>query len=227
MAIQADDDAAAPAPSPLGTQDPTVRGTHTLYLVRHGQTDWNKSRRIQGATDIPINAKGRDQARRNGGVLADLLIDPALGDAAAQTGHLNFIASPFSRARETMEIVRATMGLPRHGYSTDPRIAELRFGEWEGRTWTDLRASETPAVAAYDADRFGFCPPGGESYADLMARVLEWYDALTSDTVVVTHGGTSRALRVGVFGLDRSAVADMSAPQDQVLKIADGQMSWL
>ena len=70
----------------------------TLYFVRHGETDWNAAKRYQGRRDIPLNATGRAQARRNGRVLADLL-----GSRAAALDH---VASPLRRARETMEILR-------------------------------------------------------------------------------------------------------------------------
>ena len=102
-----------------------------IYFVRHGQTDYNASKRIQGELEIPINAKGREQARRNGGLLAELIGDK---------GRFDFVASPFLRARQTMEIVRDAMGLPAQGYRTDDRLKEISFGEWAGLTWPEIEA---------------------------------------------------------------------------------------
>src|SRR5580704_5855964 len=77
-----------------------------LYFVRHGETDWNAERRLQGQRDIPLNALGRKQAARCGGLLRDLL---AVSGAAPQ--QFAFTASPLSRARETMEILRTELGI--------------------------------------------------------------------------------------------------------------------
>ena len=73
-----------------------------IYLIRHGQTDWNAEGRLQGQADTGLNDTGRAQATRNGEFLAGLVADPAAFD---------FVASPLSRTRETMERVRAAMGL--------------------------------------------------------------------------------------------------------------------
>ncbi len=199
---------------------PAGASTPTIYFVRHGQTDWNRETRIQGSIDVPINAKGRTQALRNAGVLAELIDTP---------GALDFVCSPLSRTRETMEIIRAQLGLARIGYTTDARLAEITFGVWQGRTWSELRADAAIVreVAARDADPFNYRPDGGESYADLTARVLAWFHCVRRDTVVVSHGGVSRALRVALQGLPPQEVATLPAPQDKVLMIAGGTCDWV
>src|SRR5689334_12381899 len=103
----------------------------TLIFIRHGETDWNVEGRLQGQRDIPLNDTGRAQARRNG---------TAIKAAMPETVGFDFVASPLSRSRETMEIVRAAMGLPAENYTTDDRLKELTFGAWEGLTDEDLRA---------------------------------------------------------------------------------------
>ncbi|MEL6225865.1 MAG: histidine phosphatase family protein, partial [Pseudomonadota bacterium] len=82
----------------------------TLYVVRHGQTDWNKLGRLQGQTDIPINDLGRAQAAGQGQRLRGALADDLDG--------INFVSSPLLRTAETMEILREAAGLPRDGYRT-------------------------------------------------------------------------------------------------------------
>src|ERR1700759_4944883 len=84
-----------------------------LYFVRHGETDWNAERRLQGRRDIPLNAMGRKQAAQCGGLLRDLF---AISGATAQ--QFAFTASPLSRARETMEILRTELGVPPQDYTT-------------------------------------------------------------------------------------------------------------
>src|SRR5262245_23995278 len=92
----------------------------TLYFVRHGDTDWNGAKLYQGKRDIPLKAKAREQARRNGGALNELL--------GRRATSIDYVASPLMRARETMEIMRDELALPREGYRTDDRLCEIHYG---------------------------------------------------------------------------------------------------
>jgi probable phosphoglycerate mutase len=161
----------------------------TIYFIRHGETDWNRERRLQGQRDIPLNELGRSQATRCGLILRDLF---------GKNGHagtsLDFVSSPLGRARETMELMRMELGLEPGRYRTDPRLKEMSFGRWEGYTFADLQAREAEALAARERDKWGFVLPDGESYAQLMVRVRAWYESVTADTVVAAHGGVARAL---------------------------------
>lgn len=161
----------------------------TLYYVRHGLTDWNVQQRLQGRNDIPLNTEGRRQSIRCAAILQDLF---ARDGRAAQD--LAYVSSPLIRARETMDVMRATLGLPAAGYGVEARLAEISFGEWEGLTYDDVLKRDPGMVARREGDKWGFLPPGGESYAQLTARVGDWHDRLTRDTVVSAHGGTARAL---------------------------------
>ena len=106
-----------------------------IYYVRHGLTDWNVQQRLQGHRDVPLNSEGRAQAVQCGEILRHLL---------DRDGHspqdLDYVSSPLVRARETMELMRATLGLQPDGYRVDPRLAEISFGEWEGLTYADVLA---------------------------------------------------------------------------------------
>jgi probable phosphoglycerate mutase len=93
-----------------------------------------------------------------------------------------------------MEIVRATLGLDADGFAVDQRLAEIDFGEWEGLTYAEIMARDGDVVARREADKWGFLPPGGESYAQLTVRLRDWHRMLARDTVVAAHGGTARAL---------------------------------
>jgi len=115
-----------------------VRLRAPVYFCRHGETDWNAERRYQGHSDIPLNDLGRAQAAANGRALRALL-----GEGAP----LIAIASPLSRAAETMEIMRETMGLPRRRYRLDDRLIEIDLGRWNGRTHAEIRGDEPDAGA--------------------------------------------------------------------------------
>lgn len=160
-----------------------------LYFARHGQTDWNAERRLQGQRDIPLNALGRAQSSHCAGILRDLLERDR-----RVLSELDYVSSPLGRARETMELLRAGLGLEPVGYRTDARLMEMSFGRWEGYTFEELKLREAESLAARDLDRLGYVVPDGESYRQLAARVRAWYDGLERDTVAAAHGGVCRAL---------------------------------
>lgn len=152
--------------------------TTELYLVRHGETDWNRRRRIQGRTDIPLNDVGREQAR-------------ATGRRLASRSWNGVFTSPLSRARQTAEIIAAELGLP-EPISVDA-LVERDYGEAEGldfveveRRWPDRRTV-----------------PGQESREDVAERVLPALTDLATAhpdqlLVVVSHGGAIRAVLTAV-----------------------------
>lgn len=191
-----------------------------IYLVRHGQTDWNAEQRVQGQAETDINALGRRQAKANGQMLARLVPEP--------TSYV-FIASPMRRTRETMEIIRAEIGLPRDGYLLEPRLVEIHFGDWQGSTFAELEAARPGATAGRDADKWNFRPPGdaAESYAMLAERIRPWFAQLTTPSIVVTHGGVIRTLFHLANGLPGHDAAKMDVPQDRVLRFQDGRVGWI
>ena len=187
-----------------------------VYFVRHGETDWNRERRLQGQHDIPLNALGRVQASRCGELMRGLL--ERSGRPAAE---YDYVSSPLGRARETMELMRAGIGLDPEQYRTDARLMEMSFGRWEGFTFAELQAREAPALVERERDKWGFVLPGGESYAQLQVRVRAWYDGVGRDTVVSAHGGVCRAL-MAHLGLVRPEVASMGDIGQGVVYVFDG-----
>jgi len=191
----------------------------TLYYIRHGQTNWNREGRMQGQIDQPLNDTGRAQAARNGGALK-----AALGDRAEQ---FDFVCSPLQRTRETMEIARRTMQLDPPAYRLDKRLLEISFGDWEGKTMPEINAYDPDGHAARNADKWGWAPPGGESYEMLFERVGDWLADVQRDSVIVSHGGIMRVLRKHLEELDPQIVPHMKAPQDKVMVYRDGIISWI
>jgi broad specificity phosphatase PhoE len=191
-----------------------------LYFVRHGETDWNAERRLQGRRDIPLNALGRKQAARCGELLRNLL---AVSGAAPQ--QFAFTASPLSRARETMEILRTELAVPPQDYTTDARLAELSFGKWEGLTCQEVRALDRSVLATRERDKWNFQPPGGESYAQLLVRVREWHDGIAGNAIIAAHGGVARVLLV-LYGVKRPAEAPLGdVAQGVVYEFVPGSMN--
>lgn len=177
-----------------------------IYYVRHGETDWNVEGRLQGHRDVALNARGRGHAVRCGDLLRDLLERDAR--AAADC---DYVSSPLRRARGTMELLRETLGLAPRDYRVDDRLVEISFGEWEGLTLGEIEARAPDALARRERDKWGFTPPGGESYRAVARRVGEWYAAVTRDTVVSAHGGVARGLiaHLGILPQQEATHADI------------------
>ncbi len=156
-----------------------------IWWIRHGETDWNRAGRIQGASDVPLNELGRAQARA---------LAPRLEDAGFDAVY----ASNLVRASET-----ARLALPGTELTLDARVRELAYGVLEGTSWRDPVPPELEeAVRAWRANPHDVRPPGGESYADLGARVEAFVADLprSGKIAVFSHGGTIRSALYAVTG---------------------------
>ena len=146
-----------------------------IYLVRHGQTDWNVVRRIQGSTDIPLNETGRKQAKELSEDITNYKID-------------RIICSDLSRARETAEILNEKIGC---NITFDKRLREVNYGDLEGRLIEDFKNGEW--------DVFNQTPEklNGEKKLDVYKRVKSFLDELdieNENILVVSHGGVIRMM---------------------------------
>lgn len=192
----------------------------TIYYIRHGETEWNALGRLQGAQDIPLNELGREQSVHAGHILADLFRRDG-----RSVSSINFVASPLGRARQTMDLVRGVLKLPLSGYAIDDRLRELGYGEWEGSTLAEMRVRDPDLFARRQAEKWTVAPPGGETYVSLQARVADWYQGLTGDTVAAAHGGTLRALMVALGLETPESAADLPIEQGTVYVFRDGGLA--
>jgi broad specificity phosphatase PhoE len=152
---------------------------HGVFLARHGETDYNAARRFQGHLAVPLNARGREQARE-------------LAQIAAQQEWATLLCSPLARARETADIVGAAIG---HHPIEDARFAETDCGDWTDRMFDDVEREEPELFAAYMRADPEFAFPGGESFVQQQLRVLEGIDAAAQGprpALVVCHRGSIR-----------------------------------
>ena len=191
-----------------------------LYYVRHGETDYNAEGRLQGRRDTQLNARGRRQASESGELLQELF---ARDRRAPQD--FAYVASPLRRARETMEVLRASLKLDPETYALDDRLMEISYGQWEGLTLAEIAARMPGMLDAREQDKWEFAPPGGESYRQLTGRIGDWYAALAQDTVVAGHGGGARAL-IALFDLmSREEATHAQIAQGAVYVFAGGTMT--
>lgn len=155
-----------------------------LYLARHGETDWNLLNRIQGQTDIPLNENGRRQAVE-------------LSRAIKERGLYfeRIYTSKMLRAKETARIVADDLGTP---FQILKGIEEINLGKWEGYTWRQVREEFPEEYAVWHENRRYQIPPGGESYEQLLKRVIPALKDVSEEgegaALLVTHSAVIMTL---------------------------------
>jgi broad specificity phosphatase PhoE len=194
---------------------------HPLVLIRHGQTDWNKRGKLQGQRDIPLNALGRDQARRNGKRLRQLLEEDQRFSGA------RLVSSPLSRTRETMELVLEPTGLSFSDVALVDALKEVSFGRWEGFDLDEVQRHDPEGYRTRKTDRWDSVPPEGESYSMLATRIRSWAEKLDGPTVAVAHGGVIRVMIAMTQGSTAGIFGKAPPHQDRILLFADGGHHWL
>jgi broad specificity phosphatase PhoE len=163
----------------------------TIFLARHGETEWNRLGRWQGATDIPLSEVGRAQAR-------------ALGDRLRGRGIGAAYASDLSRAHETATIIAGMLGLA--APAADARLRERGYGRFEGLTREECEARFPEVWARYLADRRA-TPPEAEPQSEIIARATAALHDIASGTadgasvLVISHGGTIRSFASAAIGV--------------------------
>jgi broad specificity phosphatase PhoE len=195
-----------------------ARAGPILYLVRHGETAWNREGRVQGHLDSPLTARGIVQARQVGATLAALLE----GEQPVA-----LVASPLGRTRHTAELMLEALGGRVAAVRFDDRLKEIGWGRWEGLTRSEIAAREPATFAAHQRDPWTVGPPGGESWAMLSLRVAAWLESVGQEPrlVVVGHGAWGRALRGLWLGQGPEATLALEQPQDAIFRLATGTVA--
>jgi broad specificity phosphatase PhoE len=183
-----------------------------IYLVRHGETEWNRVRRYQGWSDSPLTERGLAQAEAIGRLLCRL--------PDAESAEL--VASPIGRARHTAEIIRDCLDRS-ESLRFDDRLREISLGSWDGLDRAEIAALR-PGI--FDGDNYHewyFATPDGETYEGFAGRIAAWLaEAADRPLIVVTHGIVTRLLRGLYAGLPRTAALRLPVPQDRIFRLANG-----
>lgn len=187
----------------------------TIYLVRHGETEWNREGRLQGQSNSALTGRGLQQAHGIGMLLRQLV---DAGDG------IPIIASPLERALRTAEAICGPLGRHAASLRTDDLLKEISFGRWEGMTFAEIAAADPENWRRFEQDRWRFAPPGGESYAMMAERVRQWLhdSSPIREKIVVAHGEFGRVLRGIYRGMSPEEMFALDVPQDVVFRLSAG-----
>ncbi|MGH1578009.1 histidine phosphatase family protein [Planktotalea sp.] len=184
----------------------------TIYLMRHGQTEWNVASRLQGRLDSPLTSQGRAQAQRQGELLA------SLSDAAQ---NVIVYASPQGRAQETAKIALKVVGA---AHQTDERLREISAGSWDGSYLDEIEQRHGNLFEqARNAFELMFLAPDGEGELSVLARCKSMLADIREPTLLITHGATLCVLRGLLRGLEFEDMLDLSHEQGCIYVIEKGE----
>lgn len=190
-----------------------------IVLVRHGETDYNRDDRWQGsASDVPLNARGRAQARAVAAALAEEF------DGCVATAY----TSDLRRACETATILAARLDIP---VLEDPALRELSHGRWEGRTHAEVRELWPRDYAVYRADPYRTRRGGGDSYADLEERLWPALERMARShpgqrVLAVSHGGPIRLALSRILELPLTEREALGVTNGSWFEVARAEQGW-
>lgn len=194
----------------------------SILLARHGETDWNIAKKVQGTTDIPLNENGKKQAE----ILCQNL--------RKENINLKKIYSSYQkRAVETAEIVGAEYQVP---IQVVQGLEELNLGLFEGHTWEEILQLYPQENARWYADKRYAKAPGGESYQDLLERFFVAYDQIVKDAenltgqdiLIITHGAVIMSLLTLQRDLDfKTSYEVISVDNAKAIRMENGDMEAL
>lgn len=169
-----------------------------LYIIRHGQTDWNIAKKIQGRQDIPLNERGRHQA-------------DCLKKAMAPRPVTAVFSSPQIRAMETAKAVASSSSAP---VIPVENLMEINYGSWEGKTEEELLKEDRALYEAWWSHPAETAPPGGESINQVNERCRQaWKEIkpqLAGDTAIVAHGGLLAHFMEQLLGSESPAASTVA-----------------
>jgi probable phosphoglycerate mutase len=192
----------------------------TIFLLRHGETEWNLQKRRQGRRNSPLTKRGAAQAVASAERLQHRL---------SGRHPLTVISSPLGRAAQTASIVIEQLGLPPETIEYENSLMECSFGDWEGLTENEITTRFPQEWDARCSDRWNYPVPGGESYADVHNRVSAWYTGKSFEgaVIIVGHGLTLRVFRGIYLNLSAEEIFELNEPQDGFIELRCGHSTFV
>jgi len=189
----------------------------TIFVVRVGETAWERDGRQQGHLDSPLTPKGIEQARAAGRALRTLL---------PQGQPVSMEISPLGRAGHTAALLCAALDLDASAMLVSPLLIEHNLGAWQGLTNEEIDTQYPGARRARESDKWGYVVPGGESYARVYQRIQEWLAGKRQSpiTIAVTHRMVSRVLQGAYAGSSPAETLRRTHFPDRVYRLHDAQI---
>ena len=189
-----------------------------ILLFRHGETQWNRARKVQGHTDAfsPLTLKGVEQSRVYGLALAKVI--------GADHHNWRVMTSPLARCVQTVSVLCDASGLDFGAVVFDDRLKEVGTGTFSGRTRADLEATHPELFGAKGAQSWYFRCPEGETLNVLQARLGAWLSERKEgeNIVAVTHGVAGKVLRALYLKRDPADILSEDSPQDAYFVLEGG-----
>jgi probable phosphoglycerate mutase len=178
-----------------------------LYVLRHGQTEWNAQRRMQGRLNSPLTEQGKAQADAHGVVLKQL------------GGVDRLWVSTAGRAQQTAQLVNAHLQAP---IELSDSLVERDCGEWSGKTLSDVELEDAQGLKALRADPYNYRPGGGENLADLSTRIAPLMASVKNveRAAIVSHGVVTKALLQHFLQLGAEEVIRITHPNDLFFRLS-------
>jgi probable phosphoglycerate mutase len=191
----------------------------TILVFRHGETQWNRARKVQGHTDAfsPLTLRGVEQSKDYGLALAKYM------DGAS--GGWRVMASPLARCVQTVSVLCDASGLDFNRVTFDERLKEVGTGDFSGWTRAALESAHPELFGGKGADSWYFRCPGGETLADMQSRLGDWLAERRDGEkiVAVTHGVAGKVLRALYLGADPADILSQDSPQDAFFILTGGK----
>ncbi|MBI4858215.1 MAG: alpha-ribazole phosphatase [Acetobacterium woodii] len=162
----------------------------TIYLVRHGEIEWNKEKAYIGQIDLPLSEQGKIQAAKRREFFAGINLDKAY-------------TSPLKRCVATLNHVLENRAVPRE---TIADLQEISMGDWEGRSFAEIKSKFPVAYEKRGQEIASFAPPNGESFLDLQQRVMPAFKEIAEkeeehQIIILAHAGVIRVILTSILGL--------------------------
>ena len=184
-----------------------------LYILRHGETEWNREGIFQGPYDSPLTAMGREQATHQGKILDRVILD---------WSDIDIFTSPQGRAMTTAAIALAHVN---RAATPHPALREVDTGDWAGLHMSDIIDDDPRMAKPHTVDWLSayFSSPNGERYDSFKARLQTFLETLHRPTIIITHGMVGFVLRGLYLGLTFEQLAGQIGGQGVVFHLSQGQ----